>query len=171
MSSTFTNACSKTWTNWSIWRTFGSRWKEGNDFLFRIIIGDESCFYYYQPERKQLSKQWKRADSPPPTKLKQDTSEPKVFYSFFWDYNSVILKEPVPAGTTISKTYYANLLIDKLHPEIKERRRASISAGVILHHDNASAHTSYYVLSTIHNLRYELLRHPPYSADLAPSDY
>ena len=39
---------------------------------------------------------------------------------FFWDYNDVILKEPVPAGTTITKTYYANLLINKLHPEIKK---------------------------------------------------
>ena len=145
--------------------------KEGNDFFFRITTGDESCSYYYQSESKQLSKQWKRADSSSPTKLKQDTSEPKVLYSFFWDYNGVILKEPVPAGTPISKTYYANLLIDKLHPEIKERRRGLISAGVILHHDNASAHTSYYVLSTIHNLRYELLRRPPYSPDLAPSDY
>ena len=47
--------------------------KEGNDFLFRIITGDESWFYYYQPESKQLSKQWKRGDSPSPTKLKQDT--------------------------------------------------------------------------------------------------
>ena len=145
--------------------------KEGNDFLFRITTGDESWFYYYQSESKQISKQWKRADSLSPTKLKQDSSEPNVLYSFFWDYNGVILKEPVPAGTTISKTYYANLLIDKLHPEIKERRRGLISAGVTLHHDNASAHTSYYVLSTIHNLRYELLRHPSYSPDLAPSDY
>ena len=92
-------------------------------------------------------------------------------YSFFWDYNSVIEKEPVPAGTTITKTYYANILLNKLHPEIKKRRRGLISTGVILHYDNASVHTSYHVLSTIHNLRYELLRHPPYSSDLAPSDY
>ena len=81
------------------------------------------------------------------------------------------MKEPVPAGTTITNIYYANLLINKLHPEIKERRRDLISPGVILHHDNASVHTSYYVLSTIHNLRYELFRHPPYFPDLAPSDY
>ena len=24
--------------------------EEGNDFLSRINTGDESCFYYYQPE-------------------------------------------------------------------------------------------------------------------------
>ena len=96
--------------------------KEGNDFLFRITTGDESWFYYYQPESKQLPRQWKRADSPSPAKLKQDSSEPKILYSFFWDYNDVILKESVPAGTTIFKTYCANFLIDKFHPEIKERR-------------------------------------------------
>ena len=122
--------------------------EEGDDFLSRIITGDKSWFYYYPPE----SKQWKRADFPPPTKLKQEKSERKVVYSFFWDYNGVIVKEPVPAGTTITKTYYANLLINKLHPEIKKRRRGLISTGVILHHDNASASTSYHVLSTIHNL-------------------
>ena len=140
--------------------------EEGNDLLSRIITVDEWWFYYYQPEWKQ----WKRADSPPPTKFKQEKSERKVLYSFFWDYNDVILKEPVPAGRTIPKTYYANLLINKLHLEIKKRRWASISTGAILHRDNALAHTSSNVLSPIDNLRYELLRHPPYSPDLAAND-
>ena len=67
--------------------------------------------------------------------------------------------------------YQDILLINKLHPKIKKRRRGLISTWVILHHDDASAHTSYHVLSTIHNLRYELFRHPPYSPDLAPGDY
>ena len=101
--------------------------EEGNNFLSRIITGDESWSYYYQPEPKQSFKQWKRADSPPPTKLKQEKSERKVLYSFFWDYNGVILKEPVSAGTTITKTCYIKLLINKLHPEIKKRRRDLIS--------------------------------------------
>ena len=84
--------------------------------------------------------------------LSKRSQNAKFCILFFWDYNGVILKEPVPAGTTITKIYYANLLINKLHPEIKKRRRGLISTGVILHHDNASAHTSYHALSTIHNL-------------------
>ena len=95
--------------------------EEENDFLSRIITVNESWFYYYQPQSKQSSKQWKRADSPPPTKLKQEKSERKVLYSFFWDYNGVILKESVPAGTMITKSYCGNLLINKLHPEIENR--------------------------------------------------
>ena len=55
---------------------------EDNDFLFRIITGDESFLNYYDLESKQSSKEWKRADSPPPTKLKQEKSFGEVLYSF-----------------------------------------------------------------------------------------
>jgi histone-lysine N-methyltransferase SETMAR len=90
-------------------------------------------------------------------------------YSFFWDHKGIIFKTPVPPGTTITKAYYANILSNELHPEIKKQRRGLISAGVILHHDNAPVHTSHLVSSTIHDLKYELLRHPPYSPNLAPA--
>ena len=71
----------------------------------------------------------------------------------------------------IIKTYYADILVNKLHQEIKRQRRDFISAGVILHRDNVPAHTSFLVSSTIHDLKYELLRHLVYSPHLAPSNY
>ena len=67
--------------------------------------------------------------------------------------------------------HYADILVNKLHPEIKKQRQSLISDGVILHYDNAPVHTSFLVSSTTHDLKYELLRHLPYSPDLAPSDY
>ena len=66
---------------------------EGKEFLFRIITVDESFLYYYDPESKQSSTEWKRADSPPLTKLKQEKSPGKVLYSFFLDHKGIILKE------------------------------------------------------------------------------
>jgi histone-lysine N-methyltransferase SETMAR len=96
----------------------------------------------------------------------------RKFYILFSEITKeIIFKEPAPLGVTITKTYYANILANKLDQEIKKQRRGLISAGVILQHDNAQAHTSYLVSSSIHNLKYELLRHPPYSPDLASSDY
>jgi len=144
---------------------------EGNDFLFRIITGDESYIYYYDPESKQSSRQWTRSDSLPPTKLKREKSVGKVLYSFFWDYKGIIVKEPAPEGVTITKAYYANLLMNELHPQIRKVRRGLISAGVILQHDNARPHTSHFVSGIVHDLKYELLRHPAYSPDLAASDF
>ena len=76
---------------------------EGNNFLFRIITGDESFLYYYKTVSKQLSKEWKRADSPPPTKPKQENSVGNVLYSYFWNREGIILRRPTPANVTIKK--------------------------------------------------------------------
>ena len=61
--------------------------------------------------------------------------------------------------------------IKKLSSAIKEKRRGKLSHGVLLHHDNAPAHTSAVAMATIRESKFELLSHPPYSPDLAPSDY
>ena len=71
----------------------------------------------------------------------------------------------------ITETYYADIFVNELHLEIRKQRGGLISAGVILHRDNAPIHTLHFVSSTIHNLKYELFHHPSYSPDLAPSDY
>ncbi|CAF2642236.1 unnamed protein product [Rotaria sp. Silwood2] len=84
----------------------------------------------------------------------------KVLYSFFWAQKGIILKEPTPPGTTITKTYYANILVNEFHPAIKKQRRGLISTRVILQYGNAPLQTSHLVFSTIYNLKYELLRHP-----------
>ncbi|GFV54907.1 hypothetical protein TNCV_758571 [Trichonephila clavipes] len=39
------------------------------------------------------------------------------------------------------------------------------------HQDNAPSHTSAVVMTKIHELRFELLDHPPYSPYLAPSNF
>ena len=42
---------------------------------------------------------------------------------------------------------------------------------MLFHHDNAPAHTSAIATAKLVDLRYEILPHPPYFPDLAPSDY
>jgi hypothetical protein len=42
---------------------------------------------------------------------------------------------------------------------------------VLFHQDNAPVHTSLIAMSKIQQLKFELLRHPPYSPDLAPCDF
>ena len=45
-----------------------SRYKREEDFLYRIVTGDESWFHCYEPESKSQSKQWERCDEPVPSR-------------------------------------------------------------------------------------------------------
>ena len=42
---------------------------------------------------------------------------------------------------------------------------------IIFHQDNAPAHKSVLTMAKINELKYDLLEHPPYSPDLAPSNF
>jgi histone-lysine N-methyltransferase SETMAR len=42
---------------------------------------------------------------------------------------------------------------------------------ILFHHDNAPAHTYTVVAAKLMELGFQLVPHPPYSPDLAPSDY
>ena len=54
---------------------------------------------------------------------------------------------------------------------IKRERGGKLSRGVFLQHDNARPHVSSKTVAAIRKLGFECLPHPPYSPDLAPSDY
>nr|XP_023013000.1 hrp65 protein-like [Leptinotarsa decemlineata] len=72
--------------------------------------------------------------------------------------------------TTITGAYFASLL-DKPKAEFVEKWPHSLKKEILFHQDNASSHTSEVSLAKIHELRLELLGHPPFSLDLAPSDF
>ena len=63
------------------------------------------------------------------------------------------------------------MLTDRLNPAIRSKHRGLLSKGVVLLHDNARPHTSAHTAETLRKLKFEVMAHPPYSPDLAPSDY
>ncbi|GFX94317.1 mariner Mos1 transposase [Trichonephila clavipes] len=88
----------------------------------------------------------------------------------FWDSHGVILIYYLQKGKTITGAYYASLL-DKLKAELAGKRAHLQKKKILLHQDNALSHTSAVVMVEIQELQFELLDHPPYSPDLAPSDF
>ena len=54
---------------------------------------------------------------------------------------------------------------------IKEKRRGKLSAGVLLLHDNAPMYKSRVARVAIRECKFEQFNPPPYSQDLATSDY
>ena len=73
-------------------------------------------------------------------------------------------------NTTLSAAYYASLL-HKLSDPVKEKRRGMLSRGIRLFHDNAPVHTAAVAKAAMKECGFKEIEHPPYSPDLAPSDY
>ena len=65
---------------------------------------------------------------------------------------------------------YANLL-DQLRTAIREKRRGKLSKGVLLQQDNARVPICKVAMGAVERNGYELIPHPAYSPDLAPSDF
>ena len=81
-------------------------------------------------------------------------------------------KSYVEPGETINEEGYWTQLI-RLKRAIAEKRPeyATIHEAIIFHHDNARPHVAIPVKNYLENSGLEVLPHPPYSPDLAPSDY
>ena len=121
-------------------------------------------------QRIKLSRQWLGPGSPRPKKFKTQPSAGKVMATVFWDAKGIIMLDVLPKRSTITGVYYANLL-DQLRTTIREKRRGKLSKGVLLQQDNARVHTWKVAVDTAERNGYELIPHPAYSPDLAPSDF
>lgn len=113
---------------------------------------------------------WKHIGSPPPRKFKVVAAQRKIMASVFWDIEGIIMIDYLERGHTITGQYYADELC-RLRVAIKEKRRGKLRAGVLLLQDNAPVHTSQVAVASATKCGFELLPHPPYSPDLAPSDF
>ena len=141
-----------------------------DEVLNRIVTGDETWVHYYEPESKQDSMQWCKKGAPPPKKFKVSQSAGKIMATLFWDTEGILLIDYKDKGVTITGEYYAGLL-QRLKEAVKEKRRGKWTKGVLPLHDNAAVHKSNVALAALHNCGFQMLYHPPYSPDLAPSDY
>ena len=91
--------------------------------------------------------------------------------SVWWDCTGIIYFVVLEQGQTVDGPYYCQQL-DQLHHRMITDRPALVNRkGVILHHDNARPHTAGITQLKIASLGWEVLPHPPYSPDIAPSDY
>jgi len=144
--------------------------QDPNDFLSRLVTMEETWLYHYDPETKQQSMEWRHSGSPRPKKFRVQKPAGKVLASIFWDQDSILLTDYLPKGQTINAEYYSSLLV-QLKDISKEKRRGKVTKAVLFLHYNAPAYRALATQKKLAYLGFQCLHHPPYSPDLAPSDY
>ena len=71
----------------------------------------------------------------------------------------------------MTSALYSDMLVNELKPTIRSKHRGLLSKRVLLLHDSARPHMAAHTVDTLRDLKFEVLKNPPYSPDLAPSDF
>ena len=77
--------------------------------------------------------------------------------------------EFVPPGRTVNGHFYVQVL--QRRDAVRRKQRDEWQGEWFLHHDNTSSHTSLVVQQFLAEKSIPVITQPPYSPDLAPSDF
>ena len=149
----------KEWRMGACKEILGRYQTEGDAFLQRIIIDDESWAHYSQPETKTASKDGRYPNLPNSNKFRARPSAAKVMLTLFWESNGLILEHYMSKGTTVTSSSYCDLLVNHLKSAIRCMRCGLLATGVVRLHDNARLHTAHTTVTKIKDLHYERLPH------------
>ncbi|GFX88107.1 histone-lysine N-methyltransferase SETMAR [Trichonephila clavipes] len=95
----------------------------------------------------------------------------KVLLCIWWDLKGIIYYEFLTYGQTLNSDLYCQQL-DRLKLAIDEKRTELANRrGNVFHQVNSRPNTSVVTRQKLLKIGWEVLMHPPYSLDPAPSDY
>ena len=147
------------------------RLEDDPDLLWRVITGDESWIFEYDPDTKWQSRQWKSPASPRPMTARMSKSKVKVMLIAFFDIKGIIHFELLPQGQTVNQYVYKEILWPLMR-SVRDKRRALWENNAwVLHHDNAPAHSFLSMRQFLAERNVPTLEQSPYSPDLAPCDF
>ncbi|UYV76641.1 hypothetical protein LAZ67_14001557 [Cordylochernes scorpioides] len=128
-----------------------------------------STMDYDNPKRR---KSWGKPGHASTSTAKPNIHGKKLMLCIWWDQLGVIYYELLQPNETITGERYEQQLM-RLSRALKIKRPlyAKRHDKVIYQHDNARPHVAKVVKETLEALQWDVLPHPPYSPDIAPSDY
>ena len=92
------------------------------NLLKRVVTGDESWIFEYDPLTKRQSLEWKSALSPRPKRARVFKFKTKVMLIAFFDVHGIAHAEFLPQGQTINQHIYKDIL-RRLKRSVREKRR------------------------------------------------
>lgn len=141
------------------------RYENGDLNLDLVLTQDEKWVLYVNVVRKR---EWRRRGENATPTAKPGLHPKKILLSFWWDTEGPVHWEMLRQGQTITAEVYCQQL-DRVAAALAQKRPHR--QHQIFLQDNARPHTARLTQRKLAQLGWEVLDHPPYSPDLAPSDY
>jgi hypothetical protein len=155
----------------SVCRELKQQARDNPNFISNITTSVETWVYGYDPETKQQSSQWKSPNSLLQKKVRQVRSNVKSMLIVFFDIQSIVHKEFIPPGQTVSGKFYCEVL-----KQMREGIQCKLpdkwkKDNWFLHHDNAPAHTSLVVQQFLTSKSITVIPHPPIHLTSPPATF
>ena len=148
-----------------------TKFKEGKWRLYDVVTGDESWFFHRKIGSKQSNASWVAEGQSPRTVVKRHQFEPKTMFGIFFKSSGVVHLTYLESGKTVDNVRYLNDCLKPLVRTLNELRPSTGTNNLKFHHDNARPHVHSSVISYLESQNFIIMNHPPYSPDLAPSDF
>ena len=150
--------------------SWGHRWSR---LRSRLVTMDETLMPYNEALTRESAGEWRLSGSRTPEVPRLQQDRQKSMAIVFWDAEGLIHLEwfqSTKEQRGISGPLYEAIL-DRFHASMRAKRADKIKRGVLLLQDNAPCHKTLAVGRKLAELGIKEIDHPPYSPDLAPSDY
>jgi histone-lysine N-methyltransferase SETMAR len=130
-----------------------------------IVTGDESWVYLDNEINSRLYPKGKKSKI---NIVRKNISSKKIMITVFFDRNGIVLIDFLGQNKKMNGKYFIDHILKKLEKKVKEKYG---NEKVYLHYDNSPIHKCNIVQKFISKHKLKILNHPPYSPDLAPSDF
>ena len=139
---------------------------EKNKWQF-LYTGDESWFFY----DNHVNKIWLADDEIVPTIPKRDMNAQKIMICIFWNPHGIIVIDGAERGTSINSTFFIDNILTPIINSEQFQKAKRWHRSFTLHIDNSRVHRSNEVKNFMQQNHLKNAPQPPYSPDLAPSDF
>jgi histone-lysine N-methyltransferase SETMAR len=106
-----------------------------------------------------------------PTRARHIISTPKVLIAIFWSPLGFPVIDALPTGEKFTALYFCDNIVPQIGEQRSSDARQKTGRKLVVHMDNATPHRAKLTKSRLKPLRLREAYHPPYSPDLAPSDF
>ena len=114
---------------------------------------------------------WQREEEPPPFSPRIPQTIKKTMIIVFFSFTEIHVYDFLRNGVKNNSDYMCEYIWPAIDQSLREDGYKNGAKGFFLHFDNSPIHKSQQSLEKINELGFKLLEHPPYSPDIAPSDF